>query len=148
MVVVVRNCHCLCSRLSGVKLWGTCQTEQTHLSYRQTFYALRQTLSSYCGCSFPPSSRTPACSAGWVYPPSRMCSRCIPEDRHAGAHLRETDTQSPIFTHITARGLGVSKGWAGSLIKTLWFCDSHFWSYQRGTGRNKWGRIIFAGDLL
>lgn len=70
---------------------SACQTKQTHLTYHQTFYVLRQMLSSYCGCSSRPSSQTPACSAGWVYPPSRMCSRCIPEDRHAGAHLRETD---------------------------------------------------------
>ncbi len=69
-------------------------------AYHQTFYASRQMLSSYCGCSSRPCSQTPVCSAGWVCPPSLMCSRCIPEDRHAGAHLRETrDTERHFYTH-------------------------------------------------
>lgn len=119
--------------------------KQIHQAYHQTFYAWRQTLSSYCGCSSQPGSQTPICSAGSVYPPSQMCSRCIPEDRHAGVHLRETD--SDIFTPICTKGFSFSKGWAESLIQTL-FCDSHHWTYQRGTGCNKWKRIIFVANLL
>lgn len=59
------------------------------------------------------------------------------------------ETQSAVFTHIIATGFSFSKGWAESLIKTLlWFWDSHHQSYQRGTERDKWGRIIFVGNLL
>lgn len=104
--------------------------------------------SSYCGCSPRPTSQTPVCSAGWVCPPSPMCSRCIPEDRHAGAHLRDRDIEHSFFTHITATGLVFFKR-HGSLWSKL-YCDfwTHHRSYQRGTDRNKWGRIIFVGTML
>lgn len=69
-------------------------------AYRQTFCAGQRTWSASRGCFSPPSSGTPACSVGGVYPPSPMCSRCIPEDRLAGAHLRDTQKEeSNFYTH-------------------------------------------------
>lgn len=106
--------------------------------------------SSYCGCSPRPSSRTPVCSAGWVCPPSRTCSRCIPEDRHAGAHLREKEKQNAVFLHTSLPQDSVFQKAELSLWSKL-SCDFgtlHHWSYQRGTDRNKWRRIIFVSNLL
>lgn len=76
----------------------------------------------------------------------------------AGVSLR-TDTQVltwrrqrhrvPFFYTHHCHRTRFFKGCAESLIKTLlWFWDSHHWSYQRGTDCNKWGRIIFVGNLL
>lgn len=66
---------------------GAGWTERTW-AYRQTSCAWWRTWSSCSGCCFPPSSQSPVCSAGWGSPPFPACSRCIPEDRSAGAHLQ------------------------------------------------------------
>lgn len=74
-----------------------------------------------------------------VYPWGQT-RRCSPEG--------DRDRERHFYTHHCHR-IRFSKGRAEALIKTLlWFWDSHQWGYQRGTERNKWGRIIFVSNLL
>lgn len=112
-------------------------------TYCQTSCAWWRMSSSYSGCCFPPSSQSPVCPAGWGSPPSPACSRCIPEDRSAGAHLRGGSIDGISSTagglaYLTAESSLSSKrcDWATFITEPI----------KEKLGWNKWERIIFVSN--